>query len=374
MAAPVLRLALAVAGGYTALGAAIQVLPAVVSGPSWWAGAAITAASATAVVARPLAGRRADGHGPRGVVLAGGALAVLGGLAQVAAPSAATLIAARLLIGAGEGALFTGAITWVLAATAAERRGRIVGRFGLSMWGGLAAGPPLAAALAAATSPTTVLWACAALPLLTTVPLLGCRAPARAAVARGALVPDGVARPALVLALASFGYGTLNAFLVLRFEASGFAGAGVALGVLGGTFLLARLLGSGLVDRWPAGRLVAGSAGLEAVGFALIAVAPGAAVALAGVVLCGAGTALVYPTLATLVANGAEPERRGAAVGALTSSWDVGIALAGPAGGALVAVAGLPAAFVLAAVTAGAAAGVMLTRPVQGTALLALER
>ena len=58
-------------------------------------------------------------------------------------------------------------------------------------------------------------------------------------------------RPGVALALASFGYGTLNAFLVLRFEAAGFGGAGLALGVFGAAFLLARLLGSPLVDRVP---------------------------------------------------------------------------------------------------------------------------
>ena len=55
----------------------------------------------------------------------------------------------------------------------------------------------------------------------------------------------------MALALASFGYGTLNAFLVLRFEAAHFGGAGLALGVFGAAFLLARLFGSPLIDRLP---------------------------------------------------------------------------------------------------------------------------
>ena len=152
----------------------------------------------------------------------------------------------------------------------------------------------------------------------------------------------------MALALASFGYGTLNAFLVLRFEAAHFGGASVALGVFGGAFLLARLVGSPLVDRIPAPALMAGCAVIEAVGLAAIALAPTAAVAFAGIVLAGLGTALVYPTLATLVATRADPNERGAAVGALTSSWDLGLALAGPVGGAL----GTHGAFGLAAVLA----------------------
>jgi MFS family permease len=308
------------------------------------------------------------------VVVFGGLLAGMGALGQLLAPSLAWLVAARLLIGAGEGALFTAAIAWVLSTAPPERRGRIVGRFGLSMWGGLALGPPLGAALAAATSTDAVWWACVIAPVVPALTVLTAAAPRRVVAgggargaaagggahgaagagrrpdgaARGSLVPREAVRPGLALALASFGYGTLNAFLVLRFEADHFAGAGLALGVFGGAFLLARLVGSPLVDRVAAPALMAGCAATEALGLAAIALAPGAAVAFAGIVLAGLGTALVYPILATLVATRAAPTQRGAAVGALTSSWDLGLALAGPVGGAL----GTQGAFGLAAALA----------------------
>lgn len=366
MAAPIARLATAVLCGYVAIGAGIQVLPGAARerfGAGEWAiGAAVTAASLAAVVARPLAGRRADERGPRGVVVCGGLLAGAGALGQLLAPSLGWLVVARLLIGAGEGALFTAAIAWVLSTAPPERRGRIVGRFGLSMWGGLALGPPLGAALAAATSTGVVWWACviaSVVPALSVLTAAGGngreeaargerRGAAAGGAARGALLPREALRPGVALALASFGYGTLNAFLVLRFEAAGFGGASVALGVFGGAFLLARLVGSPLVDRIRAPALMAGCAVIEAIGLAAIAFAPTAAVAFAGIVLAGLGTALVYPILATLVATRADPTERGAAVGALTSSWDLGLALAGPVGGAL----GTHGAFGLAAVLA----------------------
>src|SRR3981081_1160132 len=47
-------------------------------------------------------------------------------------------------MGAGEAALFSAALPWVLAGTPAGRGGRVAGWFGLSMWGGLALGPLLA--------------------------------------------------------------------------------------------------------------------------------------------------------------------------------------------------------------------------------------
>jgi MFS family permease len=373
--APIARLWLAVLCGYLSIGGAIQVLPEVAGerfGASEWAvGAAITAASVAAVVARPLAGRRADARGPQDVVLLGASLAAAGALAQMLAPSLPALVAARLLVGAGEGALFTAAIAWVLAAAAPQRRGAIAGRFGLSMWGGLAAGPPLAALLAAAAGADAVWWACLLLPLPPALAVGRATKPAatpdeswglRAAAPSESSGLRAVARPAAALALASFGYGTLNGFVVLRFTDAGFAGAGAALGVFGAAFLLMRLLGGRLADRIVPSRLVAGCAIAEAAGLATIALAPSAAVAFAGIALCGLGTALVYPALAALVAGLAVPARRGAALGALTSSWDAGLAVAGPLGGAVLPVLGLRGPFAIAALAAAAAALPLLIR------------
>jgi MFS family permease len=186
--------------------------------------------------------------------------------------------------------------------------------------------------------------------------VLAARAPAVAAGRRPWSVPAEVARPALTLGLASFGYGTLNGFLVLRFDDADLAGAGIALGLFGAAFVLCRLLGSRLVDRVAAPSLMLAATAVEAAGLAAIAVAPGPAVALAGVTMCGAGTALVYPALANLVAGLVAPARRGVAVGALTSSWDAGLALGGVAGGAIVPLLGLRGPFAVAAALAAVAA------------------
>ena len=358
-AVPTRRLWLAVLCGYLSIGAAIQVIPDDAHerfrASEWAVGAAITAASVAAVVARPVAGRRADARGPREVVAVGGLLAAAGALGQLVAPSLPLLVLARLLVGAGEGALFTAAVLWVMTAAPAARRGRIVGHFGLSMWGGLAAGAPLGALLASAWGAQAVWCACLALPLAPAAAVLTARAPAIGASHRPWSIPAEVAGPALTLGLASYGYGTLNGFVVLRFDDAQLAGAGAALGVFGAAFLLCRLIGSTLVDRVAAPSLVVGASAVEAAGLAAVALAPDSATALAGVALCGAGTALIYPTLANLVAALVAPARRGVAVGALTSSWDAGLALAGVAGGAVIPLAGLRGPFLVAAALAAVA-------------------
>jgi MFS family permease len=67
--------------------------------------------------------------------------------------------------------------------------------------------------------------------------------------------------------------------------------------------------------------------------------------------------------LATLVAAAVEPGRRGGAIGALTSSWDAGLAVAGPLGAAVVVVGGLRAPFLLAAAVVLVAAVPRVTSP-----------
>jgi predicted MFS family arabinose efflux permease len=130
--------------------------------------------------------------------------------------------------------------------------------------------------------------------------------------------------------------------------------ADVLLGAFGVAFLLTRLAGSPLVDRHPAARLMVVSAALETAGLGVLAASEAAVPAVCGAALTGVGAALVFPVLAATVA--ARARSRGAAVGALTSFWDAGMAAAGPLGGLAVAAGGLPAAFALAAGAAACAA------------------
>jgi predicted MFS family arabinose efflux permease len=160
-----------------------------------------------------------------------------------------------------------------------------------------------------------------------------------------------VLAPAIALGLASYGVGTLQAFAVLRLDGPA---ADLLLGAFGAAFLLTRLAGSPLVDRHPAPRLMALSATLEAAGLGALPISGATGPAILGAALAGIAAALAFPVLAATVA--AATRSRGAAVGALTSFWDAGIAAAAAVGGLAVAAGGLPAAFALAAGAAALAA------------------
>jgi MFS family permease len=130
---------------FIAIGAALPVLPVYVRGPlhssNLAVGVVVGAFSVTSVFCRPLAGRLADSRGRR-LVLVGGALAMsLGGLLYLFATSVGTLLVARLVVGVGEGSLYTAGATWAVDLAPPGRQGLALGLFGLAVWGGLSLGP-----------------------------------------------------------------------------------------------------------------------------------------------------------------------------------------------------------------------------------------
>jgi MFS family permease len=303
------------------------------------------------------------------VVLAGSLLTAVGGIGQLLAPNPAILLIARVLMGVGDAALFSGALPWVLAGTPEERRGRVASWFGLSMWTGLAMGPVLAALLQHWTGNDNLVWvlvvvlaAAAARPVLTTS-----RPPAPTQERPGwrEIIPRGAARPGLVLWLASYGYGTVSAFAVLYLQEDHGSGETVPLTVFAAGYVLTRVVGGSLIDRF-GGELVAGlSLLVELTGLAVVAASASPLVTLVGLALAGIGTALVYPSTVIITLKRAGLMRAGASVGALTSCWDLGVMAAGPLGGVFVAAFGYPTTFAVAAGFAGASALVvrwMITR------------
>ena len=361
--APVRRLWAAVFCGYLALGATLQELPGYLtgrfgSGPAL-AGLAVGLAFAASALVRPFAGAAGDAGWSRPVVMAGAGLTVLAALGHLFAPGFGVLLVARLVMGAGEAALFSAALPWVLAATPAGRGGRVAGWFGLSMWGGLALGPLLAVLAHRCGGSAAVWWLVAALPVVSGALVATTRSARPRHLERRTglggwreLVPRGGGLPGLCLGLAAYGYGTVTALLVLYLGGQGIGGESAALTVYAAAFLLTRAAGSPLIDRYGGARVLRVVLCVEIVGLALLAAVPSESVALAGTALAGVGVGLVYPSAAAMTLHRAA-RSPGLAVGAMTSLWDLGILVAGTVGGLLAAHLGYRVAF---AVAAGAGA------------------
>jgi MFS family permease len=345
---------------FLAIGAALPVLPAYVRGPlranDLAVGIVVGAFAITSVVCRPLAGRQADRRGRRLVLVAGALAMALGGLLYLLSSSVLSLVAARLVVGVGEGAVYTAGATWAVDLAPEDRRGLALGLFGLAVWGGLSLGPVAGELLRSNVGYDAVWILTAALPLAGAAIAVRLPEPARAGAAERpgplAFFPRAAHRPGLALALANIGYAALAGFVVLHLRARGIGAGATVFTAFAVAVFASRLVLSRVPDRAGA-RPTATAAGLlEALGLTIIALAHSLPVALTGAVVVGVGFSMLFPSLALMVVGEVGDDRRGSALGAFTAFFDIGVGLGGPLAGLTASLAGYPAVFFLAAAAA----------------------
>ncbi len=366
---------------FISIGAALPTLPTFVRGPlgagDVAVGIVVGAFALTSVVCRPVAGRQSDRRGRRVVMLAGALAMAAGGVGYVLSHSVLALVFARLLVGAGEGTVYTAGATWAIDLAPEESRGFALGLFGLAVWGGLSLGP-LAGELLRSHAGYDAVWALtAALPAAAAViatQLPEPKAPALDPQAeREALLPHAARRPGAALALANIGYAALAGFVVLALKSRGIDGGAIVFTAFAVAVFACRLVLSRVPDRAGA-RPTATAAGLlEALGLTVIAAAHSLGLALVGALVVGVGFSMLFPSLALMVVGEVTDDRRGTAMGAFTAFFDIGVGLGGPIAGLTAALAGYSAVFYISAAAALgtavlAAGGVGVKGPATGPA------
>jgi MFS family permease len=344
--------------GLLAVGAVLPVLPRYVHGPldggNIAVGVVVGAYAVTGLLLRPIAGRLADHRGRRPTVLVGSILVAISGFLYLAPLGIPGVILARLLLGAGEGTVFTAGSAWIVDLAPPERRGRVIGLYGLAVWSGLSVGPLIGELLLHASGYTLV-WVFAAV-----MPLLGALIATRLPdpfhpLPKGEhhpLIAREAVLPGTALALASIGYAAIAAFVVLHLDSRGIGHGASVFGAFATMVVLTRLVGGDLPDRVGPGRVATAAAFAEAVGLATIAVAPSLAVALVGALAMGAAFSLLYPSLSLIVVSRIPDTRRGAALGTFTAFFDAGVGLGAPLAGLAAALTDYEGAFLLAAAIA----------------------
>lgn len=347
-----------------AVGVVLPVLPRYVDGPlgagNVAVGVVIGSYAITGLLLRPFAGRFADHRGRKPTVLVGCGLVAIGGFMYLLPLGVPGLIAARLVLGAGEGSVFTAGSAWIVDLAPIDRRGRVIGLYGLAVWAGLSIGPLIGELTQHASGYTAVWLLAGALPLLgaaiaTRVPDPFRPSPQIEAEDHPLIAREAV-RPGSALALGAIGYGTVAAFVVLLLEARGVGHGALAFGAFATMVVLTRLAGGDLPDRIGPARVAAGAACVEAAGLATIAVAHSLPVAIAGALAMGAAFSLLYPSLSLIVVSSVSDRRRGAALGTFTAFFDAGVGLGAPLAGAAAALTSYEGAFMLAAAIALASA------------------
>ena len=342
------------------------------------AGLVISAQYLTTLLARPLTSSLCDRLGSRRAVTYGLLACALSGLLTWLATSLdnlpivtlGALLLGRVLLGAAQGLMGTGALSWAIARAGVEHTARVISWNGVAVYGAIAIGAPLGMALAerfgvGSLGAVTLALALGGLLLIRRQATLPVSSEARLPFRRvfGRVLPGG-----LTLALGTLGYGTLSTFVALYFTSRGWDGAGYALSAFGAAFIGARLVFSGTIGRWGGYRVALACLGVELLGLLLIWLAPGPVLVFAGAALTGLGLSLLYPALAVEVIQQVPASSRSSALGAFALFFDLALGLAGPLMGLLVPLSGLAGLFGVSALFAviGLGMGVRLLQGARG--------
>jgi MFS family permease len=348
------------------VGVVLPVLPLYIKGPlgagDFAVGFLVGAFAFTGIAGRPIAGYLADTRGRRLVAVLGSLLAVVAGVLYFVPGGVPVLLLSRLVLGAGEGMVFTAGAAWVVDLAPEDRRGRVIGLYGLSVWTALSLGPPIGDLLYRAAG-FELVWAVAVV-----VPLLGAFVALRVPEAfrpdesprrRSLIAPEALV-PGSALALKTWGYAALASFIVLMLDERGIGHGAAAFTAFAAMVVITRLVAGDLPDRIGALRCAFGAALVEAAGLVIIAASDSLTMAIIGAMIMGAAFSTLYPALSLHVVNQVPEDRRGAALGTFTAFFDVGMAIGSPVVGAAAALWGYEAAFWVGAGAAVAAAGVVL--------------
>ena len=341
--------------GLVAVGCVLPVLPRYIHGPldsgDLAVGIVIGAYAVTGLLLRPVAGRLADTRGRKPTVLAGAVVVALAGLLYLPSLGIGGLILARLLLGAGEGTVYTAGSAWIVDLAPEERRGRVLGLYGLAVWGGLSVGPLLGELLLDLGGYTTVWIFAAVLPVVGALCALAARdpfVPLEHAEPHPLIAPEAVG-PGFAIALASFGYAAVATFIVLHLEARGIGHGATVFGAFAAMIVITRLVLGNLPDRVGAAPVAIVATLGEAAGLVLIALAESLPMALAGGLAMGAAFSLLNPALMLIALGRVSQRARGAAMGTYTAFFDAGVGLGAPLAGLVAALLDYEAAFLFAA-------------------------
>ncbi|SDO97900.1 MFS transporter [Pseudomonas jinjuensis] len=348
---------------FLCIGAMLPVLPGFVSHTlgfdSLIAGVVIGAQYMATLLMRPLAGRICDNHGPKQAVIyglyamgAGGLLlALAAGLQMLPWLSLLALLISRLAIGFAQALMGIGTASWGIARVGMENTAQVISWNGVVCYGAIALGAPLGVFMANGLG----LWSIGAATLVIAgASLLLARSKPAAAVIPGArmafhavlgrMLPYG-----MCVALGSIGFGTLATFITLYYASRGWADPAWCLTLFSLTFAGARVLFSGMVNRFGGFNVAIACLLVETLGLLLLWQAPSPAFALVGAALTGAGLSLVYPALGVEAVLRIPASSRSAALGAYALFFDLAMGVAGPLMGAIAARSGYPSIFLGAA-------------------------
>jgi MFS family permease len=356
-----LLVAVATFFAFLSIGVVLPVLPRFAEGPlgagSVGVGIAVGAASVTALLAQPPAGRLGDLRGRRPLMLGGGVFMVVGAAGLVVAEHIVPVVVLRLLTGLGEALFLIGGLSIVNDLAPKHRRGEALSLYTIASYSGLAIGPVLGE-VTLGDDRWNAVWLLAA-GSAAAAGLLGLRAPEtrpEEPPSEGSTwLPHrlGLA-PGLVLGMGLFGMGGFIAFVTLYALDVGLDGAGPLFALFAIVVVTIRSLGAKIPDRVGPARTVRIALIALALGLGTMGLWQEPIGLYVGTLIFSVGQALAFPAVMTLAMSRTPAGDRGAVAGTVTAFVDVAIASGAIVLGGVADVAGYPAVFLVSAAVAGA--------------------
>jgi MFS family permease len=355
---------------FTCFGVLIGVTPFFVTGPlgvgAAGLGLAVGAFSVTALVLRLIAGRLADRVGRRPLLIVGaGAFAVLTA-SHVFVTELWVLVLLRLLLGAAEAFFFVAGFAALADLAPPGRAGEALSWNSLALYVGIAVGPGIGQLLLSFGGFPAAWAGAATLTLLAAV--LAARIPETAQPRAGdaadvPLIHRAVIRPGLALFSGVAAGAAFLAFGAVYADDIGVSLWSAAPFVYGAVIITCRVLFAKLPDRVAPFRLGAAALGLATVGLAIVSTVRNPLGIFLGTAILAVGMAFLAPAIFAAIFGMVHAQERGAAAGTATVFIDLGFGGGPMLLGFVAAAAGIPVAFVAAAIGTAAGAALLLASP-----------
>ena len=276
----------------------------------------------SSLAARLIAGPHTDRHGRRSSLVIGCATCMVAGLLYLST-NAWIFAAGRVLHGAAEAFLLTAAAAAVVDLAPGGRSSKGLGYLSSAVWGGLSAGPLVAAWIGSFHGVAYAIAGASAIALAMVWSLPGDKPHETHDVER--LQLGLVVRPGSVLGLANIGQIVLMGYLPLHLATRG-GGASTAFAGFSVTVLCTRLLLGSLPDRLGPRTTLLGGLSILAAALLILIYSPNPQVSLLGAILAGFGYSFPWPSLALIVISRVPAHKRGSGLAALTAYYDIFVA------------------------------------------------
>ena len=310
--------------------------------------------SFVALASRLFSGPLADRRGRKIAFLVGLLSCLLSGAAYLLPLGIAGAYLGRILQGFGEACLYTGAAAWTVEMAGIERSGQALGYLSSGIWGGISAGPVVGHWLGTfeRAALMQVLAALVAFALATQIPEHYEPLPHTS---RRRWLPRSLVAPGVAVGFVNVHYPVIAGFLILHLARHGDSGP-AAFSAYALLVLLSRFFLGGLPDRMHPAFSYYGGIAAMAVGLVAIAMAPPPAVAIGATALLGFGFSFPWSAVASDILRRTPASERGSVVGVLSACVDLFVGISSLAAGTVASRLGYRAAFLMAAISLGAAA------------------